>query len=279
MKLILLNINNTTLSNITEYASSSMRMKNTIHTALINSGYSGYHTRLSKENIDPLEISLNNNSESTIFILTILGILCNLLQPLIYLAPIKCFIKMIKENDTEKTPFFYFLLNIFQCIVWIIISTKKFDLAILIANVISASFFFIFFLGFLIISSGFNLEKIMIRVNLSFIGSISLIFCLYKFVDYKYCAIMAVFIESSCYLSILEHITDVFRYKDCSYIDKYIVLSIFIVNSCWSLYSLIELNWVLFIPNFIGVIISGIVLYIYNYFKKIQDKKQEFKSF
>jgi solute carrier family 50 protein (sugar transporter) len=216
----------------------------------------------------------NNNS---IELISIIGIICNVFQPLIYLAPIKCFYKMIIKNETKKIPIYYFLFNIIQNLIWIVVSTKKIDIAILTANTISAAFFVIFLIGFIIISTGKNLGSIMLKINLAILLIISTVYLGFNNLNFSLTASIAVIMETTCYLSILQFIKEVFEYEDPSYIDLPIVASIFIVNFWWVVYSSIKYNLVLFIPNFIGFIVSTAVLYINYYYSVKRNSKEVLK--
>lgn len=237
----------------------------------VNSNGGSYQGILDLQNASKYEKSLE---ESNLKLISIIGIICNVFQPLIYLAPIKCFYKMMKEKETKKIPIYYFLFNIIQNLVWVIVSTKNLDVAILAANTISAAFFAVFFIGFLIISSGSKLNAIMLKVNLIIFSIIFFLFFGYNHVNYSLNATIAVIMETTCYLSILQYIKEVFEYEDPSYIDLPIVASIFVVNFWWVVYSLIQYNWILFIPNFLGFVVSAAVLYI-NYFFSIKKGIKE----
>lgn len=236
----------------------------------------GFHTN--NEHYNHSNIEIKSNSEyfeySNLKLISIIGVICNIFQPLIYLAPIKCFYKMIVEKVTKKIPIYYFIFNIIQNLVWIIVSTKNLDIAILVANIISATFFVIFLFGFLIISSGNKLSIIMIKINATLLLILVFLYYGYTNLNFSLSASIAVVMETVCYLSILQFIREVFEFEDPSYIDLPIVASIYFVNFWWVIYSIIKSNWILFIPNFLGFVVSTGVLFI-NYHFSIKKGVKE----
>jgi solute carrier family 50 protein (sugar transporter) len=232
-------------------------------------------------NLDSIknEVILNseNNEYSNIKLVSTIGIICNIFQPLIYLAPIKCFYRMIIERETKKIPIYYFIFNIIQNLIWILVSTTKLDFAILVANIVSAVFFIVFFVGFLIISSKNELFEIMAKINTTVFLIIAILFCGYNYLNFSLNASIAIIMETTCYLSILQFLKNVFEFEDPSYIDLPIVASIFLVNFWWVIYSLLQYNMILFIPNFIGLITSTTVLYINYHFSIKKGIKETVK--
>lgn len=229
---------------------------------------------LTKQLLLGISDNISTTSDSKIDVLAIIGLICNIVQPLIYLAPIRCFIKMISEHITEKIPIYYFLFNIIQSFLWVIVAIEKLDIAILTANLVGAVFFTTFFAGYLIISSKKDLLGIMIKINALFLVIVFFLFACYNFISYDICAVLCVIMESSCYLSILQYIKEVFMYEDTSYIDFFIVVSIFVVTFWWLVYAIVEWNIVLFIPNIIGFATSSFVLSVnYHFATKIRTKE------
>mmetsp|Transcript_31634 Transcript_31634/g.32857 ORF Transcript_31634/g.32857 Transcript_31634/m.32857 type:complete len:253 (+) Transcript_31634:1-759(+) len=212
-------------------------------------------------------------------IITFLGILCNIVQPLIYLAPIKCFLQMIKSKVTEKIPVYYFLLSLLNSFTWIIIAIKETDIALLTANLIMSLFFVVFLMGYIITYNGKNLFSLILQLNAAFLSIIVYLYLAFNYLEFALCATVAIVVESACYFSILQYIKEVFEYEDPSYIDFPIVVSIFIVDSLWVIYAAMEKNWVLFSPNLIGVMISSGLLYVNYHFTMKRMKKDSVKSF
>ena len=220
--------------------------------------------------------SLSIIHQETTLIFIMLGLICNIMQPLIYIAPIKCFVQMIKTRNIDKVPFLYFIFNLSQSLIWIIIACKKLDYALLSANVICAFFFGIFCVGYFILSN-FEFISIFVKFNTLVFSIIILIFMLDNYINYTLLAITAIILESTCYLSTLQHIKLIFDKKDNSYIDFPITVSIFIVCQFWILYSIFNHNYVLLIPNVIGLIVSTGLLYVNYYFGSIKKEKEIIK--
>lgn len=215
------------------------------------------------------EVSVKNNeftkqNSSDIFseMTLIIGVMCNIFQPLIYLSPIKCVSKLSVNN--LKAPIYYFIFYFLQSIIWITIAIEKNETALLIANILSAFFFFIYLVLYYVYRFYKDLSKIMITLNVLFIGITATIFIANQFFSYQVKAIIAMIMEISCYLFTLQYLKEIITNNDVSYIDFPITVSIWIVNFFWLIYSSLEMNFVLFIPSLIGVACSSTLLW-FNY--------------
>lgn len=213
-------------------------------------------------------VALNNMSNDSLGpvpdFIVILGILCNLTQPLLYLSPIKCFIDMIKTGITEKIPFYYFVFNLINSLLWVILSVKHFDLPVLIANALCCVFFGIFLFGYLVTSNSKNLNSLFIRFNISCFSIILVAFMFWKVFSIQVIAVFAIAFETITYLSTLQYIREILELKDRTYINLFITTSILIVNSFWCLYAVLNKNWLVFTPNVVGLCVSSSLLILYR---------------
>ena len=216
---------------------------------------------------------INLNSQSTI--ITMIGLICNILQPLLYIAPLKIFYNIYKHkknNEASTIPYLYFVFNLFNSILWILLSVKKFDLAVLIANILSAFFFLVYLISYYITNSD-SLEILMLKINTFTLFLFSITFLSWRFLNYETTGIIAVIIESISYLSTLQYMKEALIKKDSKYINIYISSSIAITSFFWIVYSIIDKNILVLIPNIIGEVVSISTFIIY--YKFIKNNKSQ----
>ncbi len=220
------------------------------------------------DNVILLMLNQNNKSinlEKQSSPLIIVGILCNILQPLLYISPLRSFITSNKTGKA-KIPILYLVFNLLNSLFWIILSAKKFDLAVLIANSLSG-FCFLLYILYTIILYNNQLETLIPYVNFLVISISIISFLSWRFISVEISGVLAIISESISYISTLSYFFDALNSNNKSSIDIFISGSIGISTLSWVIYSIMDKNIVVLLPNLIGLLMSlcNIVLYMRIY--------------
>ena len=160
-------------------------------------------------NAKTIDFNNSNSTSITSEMTLIVGVMCNIFQPLIYLSPIKCVYNLSETN--LKAPIYYFLFYFIQSIIWITIAIEKNESALLVANILSAGFFFLYLVIFLVYRFYKDLFKTMSTLNLLFCSIAIGTFIANTFFSYEIKAIIAMIMEISCYLSTLQYLKEIIQ--------------------------------------------------------------------
>lgn len=223
--------------------------------------------------------SINMDSQSTPLI--IVGIMCNILQPLLYISPLRSLLTHSRKGKF-KIPILYLIFNLLNSLFWIILSTKKFDLAVLIANSLSG-FCFLLYILYTIILYNNTLETLIPYVNVLIVSICLISLFSWKVFSTEVSGILAIISESISYLSTLSYFFDALNSNNKNSIDLFITGSIGISTLSWVIYSIMDKNIVVLLPNLIGLLMSlcNVALYIRIYLNEENRKllQSQIKSF
>lgn len=195
----------------------------------------------------------------------ILGIICTVADPLMFLSPIMLYIEMIQTRQTYKVPYMYFFFNFIQNIFWICFAHIVHDVPILVTAILTMIFFGFFLFSYILITNKPMVIKIMQVVLILLVSSITF-YISYEYLSADTLGIIGLVFESIAFASTLQYVHEILKYQDPTYIDIWITLSIFICTTLWVIYSGVTRNVLWMIPNLVGAVSSLFLLIVFFLF-------------
>lgn len=226
--------------------------------------------------------------------LIILGYIANILSVILYLCPISIMVDMIKTKNTDKIAWMVFLSTILTCQFWVIYSLKIKDKPIFISNVSGFIINQVYLILFTIYleNTNFLLKSLYIILQLFSFQSVTLVFHFYV-TNKELCGIIACIMRVYLFASPIQKIREVYKHKDNTYIPIHIAVTLFLICVNWTIYAILlrKLDWFIFIPNGLGVLLSTFSIYVWfifkeetehreheNFTRKIQEQRNDTKN-
>ena len=211
---------------------------------------------------------------------TTIGFLGNIMAIVFFLSPIYLMIELFKNKETKKIPYLLFIGTILNCLYWVIYGLQSQIWAVYVCNGIGLvlnTVYLCIFLFFLEELQLFLKYILSIMVVLFSVLNIS-IFMLFN-PNKSIAGTIAMVFNIIMFIATLQKISEVFIYKDNSYIPFPTILSCILSSFLWLLFGVLQnLNWYIIIPNFIGVSLGVFQLVLWFIFNNSDEKKNLIKD-
>jgi hypothetical protein len=187
----------------------------------------------------------------------LIGTLGFLITFFLIIAPAKSIYEGIQKMEIKNLTLEYFLIGIIQSICWDTFGHKSDDLYVYITNDVAIFFYIVYLNCFLYI----NRKTMHI---LYYDASILLVIVFFATsVSAKISSFLASIISCIWQLTTIRNLRTSISLKDASFINLFLALMSLIVFGLWALYSILTNNFVMLIPNFVGLVLWGINITIY----------------
>ena len=197
-----------------------------------------------------------------------------------YIFPISTYLKVCKgQVRFNDAPNLRVLLNYFICINWIIYGYLLKDIHILFCNLAGALFSFFCVATFLIILGKLKKLKAFFFTIMLFVYTLLsylLFVLLIKNIDViGYICVAISFISLIDSFSILKM---AIKFRNYKFIHIKLYLINLIATTCWIIYGFMIINFHVIIPNFIGLVSSFILMFIWNLFRKRKSNVEDINN-
>ena len=189
---------------------------------------------------------------------------------ILYFSPIPIFFKLCKNKiKYNETPNLTAILNYFISINWLIYGYLFKDIHIIICYMCASLISFIGVVTYLIFLAKVKLAKAFLTVVI--ILAITLLLYLILALLIKNEEIVGYICVASSLLSSADPfivIRKVIKFRNYKYIPIKSSVTKLVSTTCWVIYGFMIINFPLIISNFIGMVFTLIMLFIWNIFKK-----------
>jgi solute carrier family 50 protein (sugar transporter) len=189
---------------------------------------------------------------------------------ILYISPFSKYLQLCKNKIRfNDTPNLTVLTNYITGINWFIYAYMIKNLPLCICYLAACFFSIIFTMTFLLYLAKVKLLKALI---------FTLILLLYTLIMYLLLAVLIRNINIIGYISIafsfitlfypITLIKNVIKFRNYKFIPIKLCVVNLIATTCWIIYGFMIVNFLIIIPNFIGMIFTFIIMFIWNIFKK-----------
>ena len=199
------------------------------------------------------------------------------LSLIVYIFPVPIYFKLCKgQIRFNDAPNLKVLLNYFICINWIFYSYLLKDKHIFFGNLSGALFSFFCIITFLVILA--KLKKLK-----AFLFTIMLLS--YTILSYLLFVLLIKNVDVIGYICValsLFSLVDSFsilkmaiKFRNYKFIPIKLCLFNLVATTCWIIYGFMIINFHVIIPNFIGMVSTFILMFIWNIFKKRKSNVED----
>ncbi|XVE89621.1 hypothetical protein DITRI_Ditri20bG0010700 [Diplodiscus trichospermus] len=213
----------------------------------------------------------------------IIGIIGNVVSILVFASPVTTFWKVVKKKSTENYKVVPYITTLLCTSLWTFYGLlKPGGLLILTVNGAGAIFQFIYVTLFLLYSpqdKKVKTAKLVAILDIGFLGSVIAVTLL--LLDTKlqliFTGIICAVLTIAMYASPLAAMRTVIKTKNVEYMPFLVSFFLFINAGVWSVYSLLEDDFFIGVPNAIGFVLGSAQLILYTIYKnksKLKVQKQ-----
>ena len=200
---------------------------------------------------------------------------------ILYFSPLPVFFKLCKGKlRYNETPNFTAILNYIAALNWFIYGYLLRDLHIIVGFMVGSIFSLLCIITYIIFLSKMKFTKALFTALILFTLTLVIYFLFAVLISNKdVIGYVCVVCSIICSFEPILVIKKVVKFRNFKFIPIKLCVLALVGSTCWVIYGFMIINFQLIIPNFVRMVFSLILMFIWNIFKKRKPIMEEVANY